>query len=113
MSLLDFKMPGFWSAWRGSGGDRRREARQPVPQLAVDSAALEVDLVDASDSGLGVEADRPLKIGVLYPFRLCRDGQVSEVYGLVRWCRTGDANRFRAGVSVGKTIGPPLSRLAS
>lgn len=105
-------MPGFWSAWR-NGGERRREERQVVPQLAVDSTALEVELVDASESGLGVETDRPLKIGVTYPFRLCRDGAVSEVYGLVRWCRTGGADRFRAGVSVGKTIGPPLSRLAS
>lgn len=113
MSPLDIKMPGFWSAWRAGGGDRRREARQAVPHLAVDSAALEVELVDASDSGLGVESDRPLKIGVVYPFRLHRDGQVSEVYGLVRWCRTRGADRFRAGVSVGKTVGPPLSRFAS
>lgn len=107
------KMPGFWSTWRSSGGDRRREARQAVPHLVVESAAMEVELVDASDSGLGVEAERPLKIGVIYPFRLRRDGEVSEVYGLVRWCQTERPDRFRAGVSVGKTVGPPLSRLAS
>lgn len=107
------KMPGFWSVWRGGGGDRRRESRQAAPHLVVESAALEVELVDASDSGLGVEAERPLKIGVIYPFRVHRDGEVSEVYGLVRWCGEGGPHRFRAGVSVGKTIGPPLSRLAS
>ena len=112
MSLLDIKMPGFWSAWRG-GDERRRESRQAVPRLVVESTALEVEVVDASDSGLGVEAERPLRIGVIYPFRLRRGDQVSEVYGLVRWCRTGGADRFRAGVSVNKTIGPPLSRFAS
>ncbi len=105
-------MPGIWSVWRG-GSERRRETRQAVPSLAVDSPAMEVDLIDASGSGLGVEAERPLRIGVIYPFRLRRDGQVSEVYGLVRWCETASPNRFRAGVSVGKTVGPPLSRLAS
>ena len=106
------RMPGILSSLR-AGSDRRREARQEVPQLAVESRALEVELVDASESGLGIEAERPLKIGVIYPFRLCRDGQVSEVYGLVRWCRTESPDRFRAGVSVGKTIGPSLALLAT
>ena len=106
------KIADIWSAWR-SGGERRRESRRAVPDLAVDSPALEVDLVDASRTGLGVTTARPLRIGVVYPFRLRRDGQVSEVYGLVRWCETDGADRFRAGVSVGKTVGPPLSSFAS
>ena len=105
-------MLGFWSAWRGDG-ERRRESRQTVPDLAVDSQVIEVDLIDASDTGLGIEAERPLKVGVTYPFRLRRDGEQCDVYGLVRWCETADRGRFRAGISVGKTVGPPISSLAS
>ena len=104
-------MPGIWRAWRAVS-ERRRESRQAVPDLAVDSPAVEVDLVDASGTGLGIEADRPLRIGVVYPFRLRRGGQVSEVYGPVRWCDRAGPDRFRAGISVGKTIGAPLSSLA-
>lgn len=103
-------LASIMSAWR-SGSERRRESRQAVPQLAVDSPAIEVDLIDVSGSGLGIEAERLLRIGVIYPFRLCRDDQVSEVYGLVRWCDEYGPDRFRAGISVGKTIGPPLSTL--
>lgn len=79
----------------------------------VDSPAGEVELVDASHSGLGVATERPLKVGVIYPFRLRRDERVSEIYGLVRWCDETGHNRFRAGISVGKTVGPSLSSLAS
>ncbi|MFQ5350128.1 MAG: PilZ domain-containing protein [Thermoanaerobaculia bacterium] len=105
------RMPSIWAAWR-AGRERRREARQAVPGLTVESPAVEVDLVDASGTGLGILTKRPLRIGVIYPFRLRRDGQVSEVYGLVRWCEAAKTGRFRAGVSVGKTIGPALSTIA-
>lgn len=100
------RLARLWSA--RTRAERRRESRRAVAGLAVDSPAIEVELVDASDSGLGVESERPLRIGVVYPFRLRRDGAVSEVYGTVRWCAEASANRFRAGVAVAKTIGPPL-----
>ena len=105
-------MPGIWNAWR-SGVERRHESRLPVPELAVDSPAVEVDLVDASVTGLGIEVERPLRVGVVYPFRLSRDGKSSVVYGLVRWCESAGPDSFRAGISVGKTVGPPISSLAS
>jgi hypothetical protein len=105
------RMAGLWSVWRGS--ERRREPRQSAPQLVVDSPAIDVSLVDASGSGLGVESERPLRLGVVYPFRVRREGRVSEVYGLVRWCASTRPHHFRAGISVGKTVGPPLSSLAS
>ena len=106
------RIAGIRSLWRG-GGERRRETRQAVPSLEVDSPAVEAVLVDASDSGIGIEAERPLRIGVIYPFRLRRDELRSEIYGLVRWCDEAGPDAFRAGLSVGKTIGPPLSRLSS
>ena len=106
------RMASIRSLWR-SGAERRRESRQPVPSLAVDSPAVEVMLIDASDSGLGIEAERPLRVGVIYPFRLRRGEEQSEVYGLVRWCDEAGPETFRAGVSVGKTVGPPLSRLSA
>ena len=102
----------FCLSWR-PGLERRRETRQAVPQLAIDSPAVEVDLVDASGRGLGIEAERPLKVGVIYPFRLRRDGKVTEVFGLVRWCEPARRQRFRAGISVSKTLGPPLASLTS
>jgi hypothetical protein len=104
-------MANILNAWR-SGTERRSEARQAVPQIVVDSPAVEVGLIDASDSGLGIESVRPLRIGVIYPFRLRRNDEVCEIYGLVRWCDAAAEERFRAGISVGKTIGPPLSHLA-
>ena len=103
---------GIWR-WRRGGRERRHEVRQPVDELAVESPAMEVRLVNVSGSGLGIEAERPLRIGVVYPFRLRLDEQASEVYGLVRWCDSASPRCFRAGVSVGKTVGPPLSRLVS
>jgi hypothetical protein len=102
-------MLSTWSARRGS--ERRSESRQAASHVAVDSPAVEVELVDASSSGLGIEVERPLKVGVIYPFLLRCGPQVSEVYGLVRWCETASPTRFRAGISVGKTVGPPLSHL--
>jgi hypothetical protein len=60
-----------------------------------------------------VVTERPLKIGVIYPFLVRCGQQMSEIYCLVRWCRTESSDRFRAGLSVGKTVGPPLSRLAA
>ena len=106
------RMASIRSLWR-SGAERRRESRRAVPSLVVDSPAVEATLVDASDSGLGIEAERPLRIGVIYPFRLRRDEHECEVWGLVRWCGEAGPDAFRAGLSVGKTIGSPLSQLAS
>lgn len=105
------RLTGIWSARRG-GSDRRREPRRAVPDLSVACTALDVEMIDASGSGLGITAERPLRIGVVYPFRLSREGKVSEVYALVRWCEEQSAERFRTGLSVGKTVGLPLSRLA-
>ena len=87
--------------------------RRQVPELAIDSPALEVALRDTSDSGLGIEAERPLKVGVIYPFRVRSGDDTREVYGLVRWCRTAGDGRYRAGVTVGKTVGRPVSRLSN
>lgn len=106
------RLAGLRYLWRGAG-DRRLEACAPVPGLVVDSPAAEVILVDASDSGLGIEVERRLRIGVIYPFRVRGDGRESEVYGLVRWCDAAGPDAFRAGVSVSKTVGPPLSRLSA
>ena len=106
------RITGIRGLWRG-GDERRRESRQTVPSVEVDSPAVEAVLVDASDSGIGIEVERPLRIGVIYPFRLRRDELRSEIYALVRWCDEAGPDGFRAGLSVGKIIGPPLSRLAS
>ncbi len=93
--------------------ERRREERRPAPQVSIESPALEVTLCDTSDTGLGIEAERPLKVGVVYPFKLRRGTRVSEVYGLVRWCQTVRRDRFRAGVTVGKTVGASVSSLSA
>ena len=99
--------------WWWARPERRREERQPAPRLSVDSPAVRVELLDASETGLGVITRRPLKIGVLYPFLVHCGDQRCEVYGLVRWCQTEGTDRFRCGISVGKTVGPPLLHLAA
>ncbi len=97
------------SHWRGPsyrpGGreaERRREPRTAVHDINVESPVVEAVLVDASDSGLGVEVARQLRIGVLYPFRLSRGAEAVEIYAVARWCAASGDAVYRAGLSLAR-----------
>ena len=65
----------------------RLHSRRSKSTVEVDSPLLDCRLLNLSTSGLAIETNVGLRLGVPYPFRL-RDGeQLLNIEAEVRWCR--------------------------
>lgn len=83
----------------------RSHTRRRVEDVRVE-VPIRGQIVDLSESGLGIESSQPLEVGRRYAFRLKTRRARPEFLGEVRWCRLesfGSGQNdpvYRAGVEL-------------
>ena len=89
------------------GEEDRVEQRYVTPEVGVESP-IRAEVVDVSESGMGLLSSDPLRVGASYVFRLRYGQRDLGLPGKVEWCRltgterrNGDAHAtvYRAGIS--------------